>query len=131
MTRKLEQGSLLNGGMVTGLPPFAIGRNESPLAVNIDPANPLGAVTRNGSSQYGTNFTTASGFIGTGIFPWKRNLGTEFIFAAYGTTIYSMNEGSDWTAIKTGMATDAMMQGDAPIIFDIDGTRNKFQLAGG
>lgn len=111
MTQKLEQGSLLNGGMITGLPGFAIGRNESPLAVNVDPANPLGAVTRPGSSQYGTDFTTASGFIGTGIFPWTRNNGTQFIFANYGTTIYSMNVASGWTAVKNSVATDSIMQG--------------------
>lgn len=102
----------LAGGMVTGRPGYLLGTSESPLAQNIDPADPLGATSRPGSTFYGS-VAVASGFVATGLFPWTRNLGTQYIFTQGGTTIYSMDSAGVATAVQTGLATDSYMAGVA------------------
>lgn len=113
MSLEQEVGPVLNGGLVTGLPPHLIGSQESPDCENLDPADPLGATTRPGSTIYGTNgASVASGFIGSGLFPWKRNAGTQYVFAAYGTTIY-VHDTATWFSIKTGVSSGGLMNGAA------------------
>lgn len=102
----------MNGGMVTGRPPYLLGTSESPLCQNIDPADPLGAGTRPGSSFYGS-IAAASGFVGTGLFPWTRNLATQYILMQAGTTVYSMDSSGSTTSVLTGVTSDSYMAGAA------------------
>lgn len=95
-------------GMVTGRSADLLGTAESPLCQNIDPANPLGAQTRPGSSFYGS-IAAGSGFIGTGLGPWTRNLSTTYLFIAFGTSIYSMDSSGSTTSVKTGLNSDTYM----------------------
>lgn len=105
-----EEGArVLNGGLVTGLPPHALGATESPDCENIDPSFTLGVRTRRGSSAYGVTLpTAASGTAMTGLRAWTRDAGSTFIFFAHATTIYSC-DGASALAVKTGMATDSIM----------------------
>lgn len=101
------------GGMMTGIAPHRLSPNESPDSQNLDPANPLGAVTRLGSAIYGvTGPGAASGYRGTGLFPWTRNAGSFGNFLCYGTTIYLVDSAS-WLSVKTGVTSGGMMQGAA------------------
>jgi hypothetical protein len=56
-----EGASPLNGGLVSGVPPHAVGAAESPDCVNTDPADPWGMTTRNPSAFYtGPTFAASS-----------------------------------------------------------------------
>jgi len=104
---------VINGGLVTGLPPHAITINEAQVSENVDPSYPLGLKTRRGSSAYGVTLpTSASGAAMTGLRVWTRDLGTTFHVFAVNTTIYSA-DGNSALSIKTGMATDSIMNADA------------------
>lgn len=104
---------VLNGGLVTGLPAHAITINEAQTCENIDPAYPLGLKTRRGSTAYGVELpSSASGAAMTGLRVWTRDLGTTFHVFAVNTTIYSA-DGTTALSIKTGMATDSIMNADA------------------
>ena len=107
------QARSINGGLVTGLPPFQIGVAESPDCQNVDPSDPRGAVSRKGSSLYFDAASAGSGVVGRGLFPWFRNLGTAYFFVAHGTTIWSIDGASAFNVL-TGLATDSIMQA-API----------------
>jgi hypothetical protein len=101
----------IHGGLIRGVPTFLVGTAESPDCENVDPADPFGASTRPGSSLFGVSGGSAgSGVVGRGLFPWIRNAGTTYLFAAHGTTIYSVDTGS-WFSVLTGVSTDSIMQG--------------------
>lgn len=99
----------INGGRVTGLPAYQIGIAESPDAENTDPTDVKGAATRFGSSLNQSLASAGSGARGVGLFPWIRNLGTAYNFFAFATTIYAA-DGATSLSVKTGMATDSIMQ---------------------
>ncbi len=100
----------INGGLVTALPACNIGVAESPDSQNLDPTDILGATTRAGSALFGvTGPVAASGTPGKGLFPWTRNAGTTYIFAANATSIYSVDTGS-WFVVANGIATDSIAQ---------------------
>ena len=100
------------GGMVTGRSADQLGTSESPLAQNIDPADPTGAATRPGSTFYGS-IAAGSDFIGAGLFPWTRNAGTTYILLSLGTSVYSMDSSGSSTQVKTGLNSDTYMAGVA------------------
>lgn len=104
---------VLNGGLVTGLPPHAITINEAQVCENIDPAFPLGLRTRRGSSAYAVELpTTASGAAMTGLKSWVRDNATSYIAFAVNTSIY-IADGASALNVKDGMATDSIMQAAA------------------
>lgn len=115
MTIADEGAKVLNGGLVTGMPPHSIGANESPDCENIDPSWPLGARTRRGSSVVAITLpTAASGQVMTGLRSWTRDAGTAFLAFAYGTSILIADTVSATAFVaKTGMATDSIMQAGA------------------
>ena len=98
----------INGGRVTGLPPYQLGIAESPDTENTDPTDVKGATTRPGSSLYQSMASAGSGARGVGLYPWVRNNGTSYYFAAFATTIFSL-DGTTSLSVKTGMATDSLM----------------------
>lgn len=110
-----EGAKVLNGGLVTGFPPHAIGGTESPDCENIDPSWPLGARTRRGSSVVSITLPTAgSGQVMTGLRSWTRDNGTAFLAFAFGTSIYIADTVSATAfLVKSGMATDSIMQAGA------------------
>lgn len=99
---------VMNGGLLTGLPPHAITINEAQVSENIDPSYPLGLKTRRGSSVQNLTYPTAgSGTFFGGLRVWTTDAGTTYVFTANATTIYS---GS--LAVRTGMATDSIMNAE-------------------
>lgn len=108
-----EGAAVMNGGLVTGFPPHAIGATESPDCENIDPSNPLGARTRRGSSLYGvTLVSTGSGSHMTGLKVWTRDNGTTYILFANKTSIYSA-DGTTALSVNASMSSDSVMQAGA------------------
>lgn len=105
-----EEGArVLNGGLVTGLPPHALGATESPDCENIDPSFPLGLRTRRGSSAYGVALpTAASGSPMLGLRLWTRDAGTSFIAFAQGGSIY-ISDGTTPLLVNASMSTDSIM----------------------
>lgn len=99
-----------NGGLISGLPPHAIGTAESPDCSDIDPVFPRGIRTRAGSSIYGVSGPAAgSGTQFGGLKAWTRNAGTTLLYAANATTVYYY-DGATWNSAVIGMATDSIMQ---------------------
>lgn len=133
MTLKNEICRIADGGMVTGRPAYLIGINESPLAQNIDPADPLGATTRPGSSLYASSGTAGSGVLGTFLFPWTRPNATLYIFNQYATTLFSTDSGGSYLSVKTSLTSDSYGQGavlNNLAIFALGGTAPFISTAG-
>jgi hypothetical protein len=108
-----EGAKVLNGGLVTGMPPHAVGNTESPDCENIDPSWPLGTRTRRGSSVYGVTLVTGgSGSFISGLRVWTRDNGTTYIVFANKTSIYSA-DGTTAVSINAAMSSDSVMQAGA------------------
>lgn len=109
-----EEGArVLNGGLVTGFPPHAIGGTESPDCENVDPSYPLGARTRRGSSAYAVTLpTVGSGQVMTGLRSWTRDAGTAYLAFAFGTSIY-IADGASALLVRASMSSDSVMQAGA------------------
>lgn len=111
MAIQVERALVANGGLVTGLPPHAVGAAESPDLQNIDPGYSLGARTRPGSSLYGASTTSAgSGVIGRGLRAWTRNNGTTYLFAGDNDgNVWSVDTGS-WFNVANNFASGTIVQ---------------------
>lgn len=111
MTQEKEEALVCHGGLVTGLPPYAIGRLESPDCQNIDPADPTGATTRPGSSLYQSAASIGTG-LARGLLTWTRNAGTFYLFVHHGTQVYSLN-GTTVVSVKGSVSDDSHLGGFA------------------
>lgn len=113
MAQAEEGAAVLNGGLVTGFPPHAIGATESPDCENVDPSNPLGCRTRRGSTSYGVELpTAASGSFISGLKAWTRDNATSYLFFANRTSIYSL-DGTTALSVNAAMSSDSIMQAGA------------------
>lgn len=94
-----EGSDELSGGEINTLPGHLIGTSESQSTNNLDPRSAVGAITRNGRSQFGVD--NGSGNAVKGLKSWTRDNGTTFLIARLGTTFYDVSAAS-WASIGVG-----------------------------
>lgn len=103
MGKIVREGSeALTGGEVTTVAPHLVGLSEAILAQNTDPRDQRGATTRNGRSQFGSNYASDSAI--DGLRHWNQEVGSggagtvytgaSYLIGRIGTTFYDFATGA-------------------------------------